>query len=1036
MTSETTEGVYRLSFMQQGLLFHSLVDPEEAFYVDQVVYTLTGRLDVERFGDAWRRAMRRHEMLRTTFHWEGIEELVQLVRPDAVLPLEQHDLSSDDLAGFLAGDRRRGFDLEQPPLFRLSLLRHADERHTFVFRYHHLLLDAWSALMVLDEVFADYLGSAPTPPEASLSYRDYVAWLHRQDLGAAEAYWRKALHGFREPTPLPGHTVDNPDGSSEARQEELTLSADATAALSRLAQKHRLTLNSLLQGVWAVLLSRHSGRDEVVFGTTVSHRPADLEGVRNTAGLFINTLPVRVALEPGESLLACCEQLQRTEAERREFDHSPLMRVQEWSELPAGTPLFQTLTTFLNVPGIDSLGSRDGGAGLRVERGEYRYRTNYPLSVMVIPGTRLSIRLRYDPRRYDTAALQGLVAQLRGILDAVLAEPELPIRDIPLVSADERRRVVEWGTGPSHHDDERLAHELVNAQSSLVHNGNRLSYVEMIGRARGLAQHLREVGVGADVPVGVCLERGADLPVAFLAVLQAGGVYTPLDPSYPEARLAHMLRDARPPVVLTHRHLRDRLPDEGQQVVLLDELVVDPRTEPVEPGIGPDSLAYLIYTSGSTGTPKGVVLTHRGLVNLIQAQRDFFAVGPGDRVLQWASASFDASVFEIMLGLGAGAELHLADRDQVRPGPGLAELLRESRITVLTIPPSALAALPTVDLPDLRLLISAGEKLPDTLSERWSAGRRMVNAYGPTETTVWATASQVTAGNPIGKPIRGMRAYVLDDTLRPAPIGATGELYLAGTGLARGYLNQAAGTADAFRPDPFGPPGSRMYRTGDLARWRPDGTLDFLGRADQQVKIRGHRIELGEIETALGGHPDVVERAVVVRDAGTADAQIIAYAVGTATGEQLREYLEARLPEHMVPAVVIMLDHMPLSPSGKLDKSALVSPEEAARGDAVRKPRTEAEKFVAEIWSEVLGVHDPAATDDFFAMGGNSIKATQLGVRIKRAAQVSIPLRGLIKARTLEKCAVLVEEALAEQFADLTDEQLRELADQPEGEAR
>ncbi|WP_424184828.1 amino acid adenylation domain-containing protein [Actinokineospora sp. G85] len=1046
------EGVYRLSFMQQGLLFHSLVDPEEAFYVDQVVYTLNGRLDTDRFADAWRRAVRRHEMLRTSFHWEGIEELVQVVHPWAAdqpaLPLAVRDWAGRteaDLADFLAEDRRRGFDLERAPLFRLTLLRHADDHHTFVFRYHHLLLDAWSALKVLDEVFGDHLGTAPAPTTDPLPYRDYVAWLHRQDLGRAESYWRGALDGFADPTPLPGPALDRSTGQAEAQQEELILPAEATAGLTALARGNRLTLNSLLQGVWALLLARHSGRDDVVFGTTVSHRPAELDGVRETVGLFINTLPVRVRLDPGERLVDCCARVQRTEAERREYDHSPLVRVQEWSGLPSGTPLFQTLTTFLNVPGIETLDNRDSGPGLRVERGEYRYRTNYPLSVMVVPGTELSIRLRYDPRRYDSAAVRGLTAQLRTILNALLANPSLLVRDVPLVPDDEQRTLVaEWGTGVEPQDDDRCAHELIVEQAAatpdafaVVFGDTRLSYREFVDRARGVAARLRERGVGPEVPVGVFLDRGIDLPVAFLAVLLAGGVYTPLDPEYPEPRIAHMLDDARPPVVLTHSALADRLPGE-RDTLLVDEPTAHPG--PLEVAVHPDNLAYLIYTSGSTGVPKGVTLTHRGLVNLIHAQRDTFGVRPGDRVLQWASASFDASVFEIALALGAGAELRLVDRDQARPGPDLARLLADTGVTALTIPPSALSALPADDLPDLRLLVSAGEALPDAVAARWDTGRRFVNAYGPTETTVWATARQVVPGAAasIGGPVRGVRAHVLDATLRPAPVGLAGELYLAGAGLARGYLGQPGRTAAAFLPDPFGGPGARMYRTGDLARWRPDGSLDFLGRADQQVKLRGHRVEPGEVEAALRAHPAVAECAVTVRDQDSPDARLLAHVVvdEPATGDALREFLEARLPAHLVPAAVLVLDRLPLTPSGKLDRRALPTPEELAADSGRDRPLTEVEAFVAEIWSEVLGVDDPAVTDDFFAVGGNSIKATQLGVRIKRAAQVSVPLRGLIKARTLGRCAELVEAALAEQVAHLTDDELRALADQPEGDTR
>ncbi|WP_438487971.1 amino acid adenylation domain-containing protein [Streptomyces sp. S186] len=1082
----STEGVYRLSFLQQGLLYHSLVDPEAAFYVDQVVYTLDGALDEERFERVWRRAVARHEMLRTSFFWEGIEELVQVVHRDIELPLERHDWQDRpqetrqaDRDRFLTEDRLRGFDLERPPLFRLSLVRHAPDHHTFVFRYHHLLFDAWSALMVLDEAFTDYNEGATAERTATLPYRDYVAWLHRQDLSASEAYWRTALGGLTEATPLPGAPLaarpaaradrlapaagDGTDHATRENPEEvLWLDAATTEALTAFARDHRVTLNSVFQSAWSLLLSRHSGRDEVMFGTTVSHRPADLEGVQHTAGLFINTLPVRARTAPGDTFAACCARLQQAQGERRDHHHSPLMKVQEWSDLPSGAPLFDTIMTFLNVPRIETLGGREGA--LHITRGEYRYRTNYPLSVMVVPGERLSVRVGYDRDLYDAPAVRGLLGQLRTVLAAVAAEPGVLLRDIPLLSADEEARLLrEWGgarpAAPADATDVRCAHDLVADQAdrtpdatALVHRGTRVGYRELTGRARRLARHLRELGAGPDTPVAVCLERGTDLPTALLAVLHAGGAYTPLDPAYPAERLAHMLRDSGARIVLTQRQLAGRLPAEGLRTVLLDDdataAAIAAHSDGPLPGpaVHPDSLAYVIYTSGSTGTPKGTALTHRGLANLVAAQRRTFALTPEDRVLQWASASFDASVFETVLALGAGAELHLADREDVLPGPGLARLLRESGITALTMPPSALSALPEEPLPGLRLLVSAGEALPQKLAAHWSRGRRMVNAYGPTETTVWATAQDVAdpaAGQdtaPIGTPVHGFTVHVLDAALRPVPAGALGELFLAGPGVARGYLGQPARTAAAFLPDPYGPPGARMYRTGDLARWRADGTLQFAGRDDQQVKLRGFRIELGEIEAVLGAHPDVLDRAVVVRDGAAdgrphgGDARLVGYAVprpgATLDGKELRAHLEARLPEHLVPAAVVPLERMPITVTGKLDRAALPSPEEASGGGTKVRPATEAEQFVAEIWTEVLGVEDPGVDDDFFETGGNSIKATQLRSRIKRAGQVEIPVRDVLKARTLRAVALLVEEALAAELDGLTDEEIQALADE------
>jgi amino acid adenylation domain-containing protein len=558
---------------------------------------------------------------------------------------------------------------------------------------------------------------------------------------------------------------------------------------------------------------------------------------------------------------------------------------------------------------------------------------------------------------------------------------------------------------------------------AIVHHSARISYAEMDARVNRLARYLRDLGVGPDVPVGVYLERGADLPVAFLAVLRAGGAYVPLDPAYPDYRLGHMLRDARPPVVLTRRNMHERLLRTGRRGVVLvdmDAPAID-RFSPEPPDaveIYADHLAYVIYTSGSTGRPKGTMLTRRGLAELVRAQREIYALTPADRVLLWASASFDASVSEMTMAFGAGAELHVARRDEVLPGPGLLRLLADSRITALTIPPSALSALPEGELPDLALLVVAGEVLARSLVERWSAGRRMVNAYGPTETAVWATVAPVTADDggtpPIGGAVGDFRAYVLDAGLYPVPTGAEGELCLAGPALARGYLGQPGRTAVAFVPDPYGPPGARMYRTGDLVRCREDGLLEFVGRVDRQVKVRGFRIEPGDIEATLSSHEDVRECAVVVLGgAGAADSRIVAYPVlrggAAASAEELLAFLETRLPEHMVPAAVVPLSRLPLTPNGKLDQAALPLPGQAVDGAGKIRPRDEIEALVAEIWSEVLGVGDLGVTDDLFALGGTSLKVTRICTRIRGAANAAIPLREVLKARTVEKCARLVE---------------------------
>lgn len=1050
-TRDDVEGLYRLSFAQQGLIYHSLTDPVSAFYVDQVVYTLDGELDVAALEQVWRRAVRRHAVLRTSFHWQGLDELVQVVHTDVDLPMRVLDRTGAppaEVRRFIVEDRAQGFDLDSPPLFRLTLLRTAADSHTFVFRYHHALLDAWSALMLLDEVFTGYpealrdrLPSAAGP----LPYHEYVAWLHGQDLEEAERYWRRALAGVTAPTPPPGarrRAGSGPtEGEPENRELRTVLPEQVTSSLEELARAQRITLNSVLEGIWAVLLARFAGTDDVVFGTTVTNRPPELDGVQETLGLFINTVPARVGV-PGEaSFVDCCARIHADRAQRRAYDYSPLADVQAWSELPAGTPLFETIMTFLNVPGIEKLDGREGTVGgLTVREGEYRYRTNYPVSVMVIPGREISVRLAYDPERLTGDAAGRLLDKVRMVAEAVAADPTVRVADIPLLSDVDRETVLARPnrTAAGHALDRSLP-DLISERArearaaAIAHGEERITYEELEGRVNQLARHLLSSGVSGGARVGLCLGRGPDLVIALLAVLRAGAAYVPLDPAYPDERLRYLLADADVSVLVTERSLRDRLPRQGRRTVLVDahRRTIDRQsTEPPDVRVRPEDLAYVIYTSGSTGTPKGVMVEHRGLVNLAGAQASRFGLGADDRVLQWASASFDASIFEIVMALTAGATLCTAAQEDVAPGPGLAKLLAHERITVLTIPPSALSAVPESSLPDLRTLVVAGEALPENLVDRWSGQRRMVNAYGPTEATVWVSAHDCLLGEPeppIGSPVDNTQVYVLDAAMRPAPVEVAAELYVGGAGLARGYLGRQGLTASRFVANPFGQPGSRLYRTGDLARWRADGELEFVGRADGQVKLRGFRIETGEIEAVLRGHLAVRDVAVVVRKAGdgdtSEDGRLVAYHVpeeGQRAGDaELREFARERLPEHMVPASFSLIERIPVNANGKRDLAALPDQEVSAPDDEPGQvaPRTPAEELLADIWAGVLGTDRVSVTDDFFRVGGNSIKGTLLTSRVARACEVELPLRKLMELRTIEACAAYLEEAMAEQPA-------------------
>jgi non-ribosomal peptide synthetase component F len=932
----------------------------------------------------------------------------QVVHEQATVPVDTQDWRGKsragqerDLESFLRADRLSGFDIERPPLIRISLIQIADHEYRFVFRYHHMLLDAWSGLMVLDEALGYYddLAAGQTPDvRPARSFRDFVSWIRDQDLGAAQRYWRQALSGVTDPTPMPvvrrpaaqetaATETAGPDGGRDNPEKMLRMPAQTVARLNAAAREQRLTLAAILQICWALLVSGYSGRDDVIFGCTISCRPAELAGVTETAGLFINTLPLRVRLDPAETVASACHRLLRDQAEMRRYDFSPLSEVQQWSGIEPGTPLFETIMTILNVPGIGALQRRDGAVTL--QDGNYRYRTNYPLSLLVIPeDDELTLRAGFDPRRVDGDDAGRLLGHLGTIVAAVAADLDQLVRNVPMVTGAEREQLLITWAGRAGEPPARLAHQLiedltvVSGNEVAVRHGDReWTYVEIDRRANQLARHLRSLGAGPDIPVGLCLPRSVEQIVGMLAVLKAGGCFLPLDAEYPRSRLAAIMAEAAVPVLVTDRERRGRLPRTGGHTVLVDahrsRLSALP-DGPLEPVCDFDNLAYLIYTSGSTGQPKGVMVPHRGLSNLVRAQARMFRLNRSDRVLQWASASFDASVFEVFLALGAGAALHLADQERVAPGNDLVGLLRAERITTLTITPSALAATPAEPLPDLRLLILAGEALQPGLVRTWAPGRRMVNAYGPTETVA----------------------------------------------LARGCLGRPAQTAERFIPDPFATvPGTRLYQTGDLVRWRPDGLLEFVGRKDRQVKVRGFRIEAGEVESALRAQGEVADCAVVACSSdGTSLADtLVAYLVpqhGALQPGVLRERLTGLLPEYMIPDVLIPLDNLPLTPGGKLDAAALPSFAEATsrvcEGQR-RAPGTVAEQAVAALWAEVLHRDDIGVDDDFFALGGNSIKATQVVSRVHRVWQVELPMRSVFEARTVERFASVLEQRMTEQ---------------------
>ena len=1031
--------IYPLTPMQQGMLFHTLFEPTASIYTGQWTCLLTGPLDEHALRAAWDGVVARHDALRTSFVWQGLAEPMQVVHATASVPFTEEDWrdrppeqQAADLDAFLAADRDRPFDLARPPLQRVALLRVADDAVRLVWTFHHLLLDGWCQGVVLAELVARYDaavsgGDLSLPPVPQ--FRDYIAWLAGRDAAADEKYWRESLAGLTGATPLgidrgerATTTTTTTTEPAEPSYAYVVLDEARTAAVQAAAQQLRVTTYRMLEAALAVVLHRYSGDDDVVYGLTVSGRPPEMDGVDGMVGMLINTVPARVRVDGDATVADWVRALHAEQAARQPHEHAALTDVQSWSPVQHPDRLFNMVL----VPQYPTDFGAVDIAGLAVSDARLLERTNYSLTLVSFPGTELTIAAAYDPTRFDDELVEQLVDHVAGVLDAMAADTGRLVGSLPVMTAAEEQRVLhEWNRTDAPYPDQPL-HVLFERQAArspeavaVVAPEGSMTYAELDARANQLAHRLRSLGVGVDVPVGICTDRSSAMVVAILGVLKAGGAYAPLDALlYPPDRLAFMVRDSRAPVVVVQGVTGAALPAVDAQVVRLDaevdELAGLP-TDSVDAGVGLDDLAYIIYTSGSTGMPKGVLVPHRGLANL-SAALDIIKVTPQSRVLQFAPYSFDISVGDVLVALTSGATLCLATLDSLLSPEALLDQLRTQRITNIQVVPSILSTLPVEELPDLETILVGAEICPAELVARWAApGRRFLNVYGPTETTICASYMECTDPSrtpPIGKPIPNGRIYVLDPLGRPTPIGVPGEITIGGIGVARGYLDRPDLTERAFVADPFSPePGARMYRSGDRGRWLPDGNLEFLGRMDDQVKVRGHRIELGEVEAALAMHDDVRECAVAAHGEG-AERRLVAYVVGGVRPpipSDLREHLQRQLPDYMVPSAFLVLEGLPRLPNAKVDRAALPDPEGGRTlTDELVEPRDQLEEALAAIWCEVLGLPELGVTDNFFELGGHSLSAARLIGMVEASFGRSLPLVELFESPTVERMAAVL----------------------------
>ncbi|WP_164021762.1 non-ribosomal peptide synthetase, partial [Pyxidicoccus trucidator] len=844
-------------------------------------------------------------------------------------------------------------------------------------------------------------------------------------------WWKQQLSGAPHALELPTDFPRPPVQSFRGGLVSFRLSPQLGRALEALSQKEGATLFMALLASTQALLSRYSGQDDVVVGSPIAGRRfSELEGL---IGFFVNTLALRARLDDSPSFRQLLTRARESTLGAYAHQDVPFEKLVEQLHVQrdlSRSPLFQAMLILQNAPApTDSSSASQSALSIHpVEVDGHTAKFDLTFSFSSSPDGLLgSINYAADLFREET--VQRLATHLQALLEAVVASPDTRLAELPLLTPSERHTLlVEWNDPAAAVTETACIHELFTAQArrppdapALILGREQLTYRELDERSNQLAHALRDLGVGPDVPVALCMERSFDLIVGQLGVLKAGGAYVPLDPAYPLQRLAFMLQDCGAPVLLTQDHVRAELPAYDGRVLALDSestgLARWPTTAPASL-TSPDNLAYVIYTSGSTGTPKGVMVAHRGVPALVRHMASATGLQPGQRMLQFASFSFDAAVYEVATTLLSGATLCLAPREELLPGPSLVGLLQRHAIDSALLPPSVLAQLPTEGLEALRTVLTGGEACSAEVVARWSPGRRFFNAYGPTEATVVATLQECAPDGqrpPIGRALSGTTLYVMDAAGQPVPVGVPGELFIGGAGLARGYLGRPELTAERFVPNPFSAtPGDRLYRTGDLVRWRADGTLEFLGRTDFQVKLRGFRIELGEIEAALTQHPAVQQALVLVREDSPGDKRLVAWFTSQAQPPEvatLRAFLKERLPEFMVPSAFMAMETFPLTPNGKVDRKALPVPDASLLARAYVAPRTPTEEQLAALWAEVLRVERVGLNDHFFELGGHSLLATQLVARIRSAFNVELPLRALFEASTLEGLAARIEHA-------------------------
>ncbi|MVP02592.1 non-ribosomal peptide synthetase, partial [Paenibacillus lutrae] len=1033
------ENIYTLTPMQKGMWFHSSMDRQAGAYFEQARFTLRGKLDVDLFAKSWAELAARHDVLRTNFYSAKNGEPLQIVYRDKKIGFVYEDLlhlQADEQTLYLENkareDMRLGFDLERDALVRVTVMRIGEESYRALWSFQHILMDGWCLPQLMQDLFQTYAALLHNKlPERTIvpRYSQYIEWLEKQDESAASRYWSEYLGGYEGQTSLPSRKSEPQHEGYLQEHVVCELGKNLSSRMDRVAKQHQVTQNTLLQAAWGILLQKYNGTSDAVFGSVVSGRPAAIPGIEEMIGLFINTIPVRVACGAEACFADVMVRMQEQALESGRYDYYPLYEIQARSGQKQG--LVNHIIAFENYP-MDEQMEQAGEAGsgeLKITDVDMSEQTNYDFTVTVLPGEELVIHFDYNAHVFERPDIERLKGHLVCVLEQITADPRIAVGEIELTTAEEKAEIMaRFNDTFTEYPRDKTLHQLFEEQADRIPDavavvfGNRqLSYRELNAQVNRLAKTLRLRGVGRNSLVGIMAERSLEMITGILAVLKAGGAYVPIDAEYPEERIRYMTQDSGAQVMLVQRHLQERVAGPCSLVILDDELAYHADESNLEPMNDSADLACVIYTSGTTGNPKGNLVAHRNIVRIVR-NTNYIDITERDRVLQMSSYSFDGAIFDIFGALTNGARLVLIPRETMLEIGELAALIKREQISVALITTAFFNVLVDVNvecLGHMRAIVFGGERVSVSHVQRalrHIGPGKIIHAYGPSESTVYATyyvVNEVEAGAvnvPIGRPISNTAAYILNGSGKLQPVGVAGELCIAGEGLVRGYLNRPDLTAEKFVDNPF-VPGERMYRTGDLARWLPDGTIEYVGRMDDQVKIRGFRIELGEIEAHLLKVESIQKATIVVRESAGGEKQLCAYFVAhkDLQASYLRSELARELPGYMIPSYFVQMEDMPLTANGKVDRRALPAPEESVHTGAEHiEPRTPLELALSVLWKSVLGLEKVGVKDNFFELGGHSLRATTLVSKLHQELNIVLPLRDVFRYPTIEEMAQVI----------------------------